>query len=57
MLTYREGRFRHISGKRFVLRKARLDGRSVAYLLHDQPVRFLKGKLRLRQVIRLTETG
>jgi prepilin-type processing-associated H-X9-DG protein len=57
ILTYRKGRFRHISEKRFVLRKARLDGRSVQYLLHDQPVRFLKGKLRLRQVIRLTETG
>ena len=27
------------------------------YLLYDQPVRFLKGKLRLRQVTRLTETG
>ncbi len=27
------------------------------YRLHDQPVRFLKGKLRLRQVTRLTETG
>jgi hypothetical protein len=26
-------------------------------LLHDQAVRFLKGKLRLRQVTRLTETG
>jgi hypothetical protein len=29
----------------------------VRYRLHDQPVRFLKGKLRLRQVTRLTETG
>jgi hypothetical protein len=29
----------------------------VEYLLHDQAVRFLKGKLRLRQVTRLTETG
>jgi hypothetical protein len=29
----------------------------VRYLLHDQPVRFLKGKLRLRQVTRLTGTG
>jgi DNA-binding CsgD family transcriptional regulator len=57
ILTYRKGRFRHISEKRFVLRKARLDGRSVEYLLHDQPVRFLKGKLRLRQVTRLTDTG
>jgi len=32
-------------------------GRRLEYLLHDQPVRFLKGKLRLRQVTRLTETG
>jgi hypothetical protein len=57
ILTYRKGRVRHISEKRFVLRKARLDGRSVRYLLHDQPVRFLKGKLRLRQVTRLTDSG
>jgi transposase len=57
ILTYRKSPFRHISEKRFVLRKARLDGRSVEYLLHDQPVRFLKGKLRLRQVTRLTDTG
>jgi transposase len=57
ILTYRKGRVRHISEKRFVLRKARLDGRPVKYLLHDQPVRFLKGKLRLRQVTRLTDSG
>lgn len=43
--------------KRFVLRKARLDGRSVKYLLFDQPIRLLKGKLRLRQVTRLSENG
>jgi hypothetical protein len=57
ILTYRKGRVRHIAEKRFVLRKARLDGHPVKYLLHDQAVRFLKGKLRLRQVIRLTEDG
>jgi DNA-binding CsgD family transcriptional regulator len=57
ILTYRKGRTRHIAEKRFTLHKARLDGRRVEYLLHDQPVRFLKGKLRLRQVTRLTETG
>jgi transposase len=57
ILTYRKGRVRHISEKRFVLRKAQLDGRPVKYLLHDQPVRFLKGKLRLRQVTRLTDSG
>ena len=27
------------------------------YLLHEQPVRFLRGKLRLRQVTRLTDNG
>lgn len=57
ILTYRKGRVRRIAEKRFILRKARLDGRLVEYLLHDQPVRFLKGKLRLRQVTRLTESG
>jgi hypothetical protein len=29
----------------------------VDYLLHDQPVRFLKGRLRLRQVTRLCDNG
>jgi len=29
----------------------------VSYDLHDQPVRFLKGKLRLRQVTRLCDNG
>lgn len=57
ILTYRKGRVRHVAEKRFLLRKAKLDGRSVKYLLHDQPVRFLKGKLRLRQVTRLTDNG
>jgi hypothetical protein len=57
ILTYRKGRTSHIAEKRFTRYKAKLDGRPVEYLLHDQPVRFLKGKLRLRQVTRLTETG
>jgi hypothetical protein len=57
LLTYRKGGIRHIAEKRFTMHKARLDGRRVQYLLQDQPVRFLKGKLRLRQVTRLTETG
>ncbi|MGC2703432.1 MAG: putative transposase, partial [Candidatus Acidiferrales bacterium] len=57
VLTYRKGRTRHIAEKRFTWHRARLDGRRVEYLLHDQPVRFLNGKLRLRQVTRLTETG
>jgi hypothetical protein len=56
-LTYRKGRTRHIAEKRFTRHKAKLDGRRMEYLLYDQPVRFLKGKLRLRQVTRLTATG
>jgi prepilin-type processing-associated H-X9-DG protein len=49
LLTYRKGRCRRINERRFIRRHAELDGCWVDYLLHDQPVRFLKGKLRLRQ--------
>jgi transposase len=57
ILTYRKGKTRHIDERRFVSRRAKLDGRWVSYALHDQPVRFLKGKLRLRQITRLCEDG
>lgn len=36
LMTYRKGRIRRIAEKRFVLRKAKLDGRAVKYLLHDR---------------------
>ena len=57
LITYRAGRCRHINERRFIRRRADLDGHWVHYLLHDQPVRLLKGKLRLRQVTRLCDTG
>src|SRR6201987_3793683 len=57
LLTYRAGRCRRIHERRFIRRRAELDGRSVDYLLHDQPVGLLKGRLRLRQVTRLCDTG
>jgi hypothetical protein len=57
LLTYRKGRCRRINERRFIRRRAELDERWVDYLLHDQPVRFLKGKLRLRQVTRLCDDG
>jgi transposase len=57
ILTYRKGKSRLIHPRRFVRRRAKLDGRWVSYDLHDQPVRFLKGKLRLRQITRLCEGG
>ncbi|MGH8291827.1 MAG: helix-turn-helix domain-containing protein [Steroidobacteraceae bacterium] len=57
ILTYRKGKSRQIDPRRFVHRRAKLDGCWVSYDLHDQAVRFLKGKLRLRQVTRLCESG
>lgn len=57
ILTYRKGKGRRIHERRFVRRRAKLDGRWVSYQLHDQAVRFLKGKLRLRQVTRLCDGG
>jgi hypothetical protein len=57
ILTYRKGKSRRIGAHRFVVRRAQIDGRMVEYRLHDQAVRFLKGKLRLRQVMRLTDDG
>jgi hypothetical protein len=57
VLTYRKWRTRRISENRFRHHKAKLDGRKVEYQLHDQPVRFLQGKLRLRQVTRLGAHG
>src|SRR5882672_12394585 len=57
LLTCRKGRCRRINERRFIARCAELDGCWVDYLLHDQPVRFLKGKLRLRQVTRLCDDG
>jgi transposase len=57
LLTYRKGRCRRINERRFIRRRAELDGCWVDYLLHDQPAGFLKGKLRLRQVTRLCDDG
>jgi transposase len=57
ILTYRKGKGRRIHQRRFVRRRARLDGHWVSYDLQEQPVRLLKGKLRLRQITRLCDNG
>lgn len=57
ILTYRKGRGRRIHERRFVQRRGQFDGRAVSYALHEQPVRFLNGKLRLRQITRLCDNG
>ena len=56
-LTYRKGRFARISRRHFQVQRTRVAGQSHTYLLADQKVRLLKGKLRLRQVTRLKEDG
>jgi transposase len=57
LLTYRKGRYRPIGGQRFRARWTRVNGRTMQYVLADQEVRLLKGKLRLRQVTRRKENG
>jgi Winged helix-turn helix len=57
LLTYRKGRYPRIARKRFQTCRTRQGGRALSYVLADQEVRLLKGKLRLRQVTRLMENG
>jgi transposase len=57
LLTYRKGRYPRIPRKRFQTCRTRRDGRLITYVLADQEVRLLKGKLRLRQVTRLMDNG
>jgi len=57
LLTYRKGRYSRIPRKRFQTCRTRPDGRTISYVLSDQEVRLLKGKLRLRQVTRLMDNG
>ena len=57
ILTYRKGRSRLVPRRQFVKHQSIIDGRTVSYMLADQGVRLLGGRLRLRQVTRLTESG
>jgi transposase len=55
VLTYRKGRFPRVARRCFRLHTAVVDGREVRYTLADQGLRLLGGRLRLRQVTRLSE--
>jgi transposase len=57
LLTYRKGRMRRIPTRCFRQSHTCIDGRTFTYVLADQEVRLLKGKLRLRQVTRLKDDG
>jgi prepilin-type processing-associated H-X9-DG protein len=57
ILTYRKGRSRRVALRLFREHVAAIDGRQVSYTLADQGIRLLGGKLHLRQVTRLSDTG
>jgi transposase len=57
ILTYRKGRSRRVPRGRFREHAAVIDGRKVAYRLADHGVALLGGRLRLRQVTRLSADG
>lgn len=55
ILTYRKGKWRRIPKKQFKICTKRIEGRKISYNLNDRNIRLLKGKLRLRQITRLSE--
>jgi prepilin-type processing-associated H-X9-DG protein len=57
LLTYRKGRVRRVPARCFQTRRTRVGGRTLTYVLADQEVRLLKGRLRLRQVTRRMDNG
>lgn len=50
ILTYRKGKTRNVSRKSFQERSVTIDGRKITYEVSERNVRFLKNKLKLRQV-------
>jgi transposase len=57
VLTYRKGRWRRAPRSTFHVHQAVIEGRKVTYLLADQGIALLGGKLRMRQVTRLSDDG
>jgi len=57
ILTYRKGHWKHIPRNQFAWCDKRIEGRQVAYNLNDRNIRLLKGRLKLRQITRLSEDG
>jgi transposase len=57
LLTCRKERSPHIPRPAFRPQRTVVEGRTIAYVLADQEVRLLRGKLRLRQVTRLMDNS
>jgi DNA-binding CsgD family transcriptional regulator len=55
ILTYRKGASPRVAKSKFSLCKGMIDGQTLSYVLADQEVNLLNGKLRLRQVTRLRD--
>ena len=55
--TYRQGHTHHLPKSRFREHKGVINDRTIKYILADQGIYLLGGKLRLRQVTRLSENG
>lgn len=57
ILTYRKGKWREIARTQFVACSRRIEGRKISYELNDRNIRLMKGRLRLRQITRLSPGG
>lgn len=57
LLTYRKEPWRPLPQRRFQACQMHVAGKTISYLLADHEVRLFKGKVPLRQVTRLLETG
>jgi transposase len=57
ILTYRKGHFARVPRSRFHIRSSVVDGRERRYTLAEHKVRFLGGKLCLRQITLLSDDG
>lgn len=58
ILTYRKGKKnKKIPRNQFETCQRKIEGRKVRYELNDRNIRLLKGKLRLRQITRLSKDG
>ena len=57
ILTYRKGSFPRVPKRSFQIRRSVIEGRERRYTLAEQRVRFLRGKLYLRQITLLSDDG
>ena len=57
LLTYRKGKSRRVPRRLFSEHTAEIDGRTVSHVLADRGTHLLGGRLRLRQVTRLSDDG